>query len=65
MGPDAGANLQQLGCAGGKQGFYLSAYLQQQQQHDMAWTQHEEHWPQPPPPKRYFQQGTDFLLCIA
>jgi hypothetical protein len=73
MGPDAGLNLQHLGYAGGKQSFFPSACLQQQQQqqeqqqqqqqqYDMAWTQHQDHWPQPPPPKTYFQQGMESLL---
>jgi hypothetical protein len=60
-----------LGSAAGKQGFCLSACLQQQQQqqqqqqHGMAWTQHQEQWLQPPPPKRYFQQGRDVSMCTA
>jgi hypothetical protein len=70
MGPDAGLNLQHLDYSGGKQSFCLNTYLQQQEQqhqqeqpqHDMVWTQHQDHWPQPPSPKRYFQQGMDSLL---
>ncbi|XP_069685903.1 uncharacterized protein [Periplaneta americana] len=60
-----------------KQNYYLSACLQQQQQQQQqemayqAWTQHQEHWtekfqqqtlPQPPPPKRYFQQELRFVI---